>query len=56
MAWLLIDREAFGLVEIGELYGIDIFDIIDCVVKLVLEEVFLVWREERPFFHSAYIR
>jgi hypothetical protein len=25
-------------------------------VKLVLEEVFLVWREERPFFHSAYIR
>lgn len=56
MSWLLINREAFSLVEIRELYGIDVFDIVDCVMKLVLEEMFLVWREERPFFHSADIR
>lgn len=56
MAWLLVDREAFGLVEIGELYRIDVFDIVDCVVQFVLEEMFLIGWEERPFLYPTDIR
>lgn len=56
MAWLLVDRKAFGLVEVRELGRIDVFDIVDCVMQFVLKEVFLIWWEERPFLNPTDIR
>lgn len=56
IAWLLVDRETFGLVEIRELDWIDVFDIVDCVVQLVLKQLFLVGWEERPFLYPTDIR